>query len=137
MKDQVQKQLRETIKALLCIMYADTKDLRAAAQKLDLPFETARQARDYSKGSVTTINSLILHGFGIAPQDLQKNLPKIRKMFDKSGELTTLERLVEDALSKYGQNELIAWLRLLIARYEIEKDLGIRKKAGRPPKKNT
>jgi hypothetical protein len=135
LKDQTQKQLREALKAILELMYADSKDLRAAALRVGLPFETARQARDYGKGSVTTINGLILNGLGIAPQDIQKHLPKIRKMFNKTGELTSVERLIEEALSKYGQNELIAWLRLLLARYEIEKDLGIRKKAGRPPKK--
>jgi hypothetical protein len=131
------KQLREALKALLAIMYADSKDLRIAADQLGLPFETARQARDYGKGSVTTINGLILHGLGISAQDLQRHIPKIRKMFGKTGELTTLEKLIEDALAKYGQNALIAWLRLLLARYEIERELGIQKPTGRPRKKRT
>jgi hypothetical protein len=135
LKDQGSKQLREALKTLLGIIYSDSKDLRAAAEKLGFPYETARQAKDYGKGSVTTINGLILHGFGISPQDLFKHIPKVRKMFNKSGGLTILEKLIEEALSKYGQNELIAWLRLLLARYEIEKDLGIRKSAGRPRKK--
>lgn len=116
-------------------MYADSKELRAAAEQLGLPFETARQARDYGKGSVTTINGLILRGLGVSPQDLTRHIPKIRKMFGKPGELTTLEKLIEEALARYGQNDLIAWLRLLLARYEIERELGIRKAAGRPPKK--
>lgn len=135
MKNQGAKQLREALKALLGIMYADTKALRAAAEALDLPYETARQAKDYGKGSVTTINGLILHGLGITPQNLQNQLPKIRKMFSSPGELTILEKLIEDALYKYGQNDLIAWLRLLNARYDIEKELGIRKSVGRPSKK--
>lgn len=37
----------------------------SAADQLELPFETARQARDYGKGSVTTINRLILRGLGV------------------------------------------------------------------------
>lgn len=134
MKDQATKQLREAFKALLGIMYKDSKELRATADRLGLPYETARQARDYGKGSVTTINGLILYGLGINPQDLHQHIPKLRRMFNKPGELTTLERLIEDALNKYGQNDLIAWLRLLLARYEIEKELGIRKSAGRPRK---
>lgn len=134
MKDQA-KQLREALQALLGIMYADSKALKAAADKLGLPLETARQARDYGKGSVTTINGLILHGLGISAHDLQRHIPKIRKMFGDTGELTTLEKLIADASAKFGQNDLIAWLRLLLARYEIEKELGIRKSAGRPRKK--
>jgi len=132
LKDQASKQLREALRALLTIMYADSKELRTAADKLGLPFETARQARDYGKGSVTTINGLIFHGLGIGPQDLHRHIPKIRKMFDQSGELTAVEKLIEEALAKYGTNDLTAWLRLLLARYEIEKELGIRKSAGRP-----
>lgn len=137
MKDQAEKQLKEALRSILGIMYADSKDLRAAADKLGIPFETARQARDYGKGSVTTINGLILQGVGVSPQDLHRHIPKIRKMFGHAGELTTLERLIEEAVSKYGQNDLIAWLRLLLARYEIEKELGIRKSAGRPPKRKS
>jgi hypothetical protein len=135
LRDQADKQLREALRAVLGIMYADSKELRAAADKLGLPFETARQARDYGKGSVTTINGLILHGLGVNPVDLHRHIPKIRKMFASSGELTTLEKLIEAALARYGQNDLIAWLRLLLARYDIEKELGIRKSAGRPAKK--
>jgi hypothetical protein len=129
------KQLRDALKALLGIMYSDSKNLRDAADQLGLPFETTRQARDYGKGSVTTINGLILHGLGISAQDLHRHLPKIRKMFAQTGELTTLEKLIEEATAKYGPNELIAWLRLLLARYEIEKELGIKKSPGRPLKK--
>lgn len=136
MKDQA-KQLREALKAVLGIMYADSKELRGAADQLGLPFETARQARDYGKGSVTTINGLILRRLGVDPQDLARHIPKIRKMFGRAGELTTLEKLIEEATQKYGPNDLIAWLRLLLARYEIEKELGIRKSAGRPPKRKT
>lgn len=116
-------------------MYADQKDLRKAAEELGLPLETARQARDYGKGSVVTINGLLLHGLGIRPQDLQRHMPKVRKMFEQIGELTTLEKLIEEVLSKYGQNDVVAWLRLLLARYEIEKEVGIRKGPGRPTKK--
>lgn len=135
MKNRADQQLRETLRAVLGIMYAESKDLRAAAEQLGIPAETARQARDYGKGSVTTINGLILHGLGINPEDLPRHIPKIRKMFGEAGELTTLEKLIEEAIAKYGQNDLIAWLRLLLARYEIEKELGIRKSPGRPPKK--
>ena len=114
-------------------MYPDAKSLREAAKELGLSAETARQARDYGKGSVETLMGLMMHGLNIAPNSLQKNIPKILKMFEKSGSLNTFESLLQEAIDNYGQNEIIAWLRLLNARYEIEKELGLIKKAGRRP----
>lgn len=132
MKEQYSKQIRNAFTETLGVMYPDAKALRAATAELGISFESARQARDYGKGSVETLMGLVMHGLNIAPHSLQKNLPKVLKMFEKSGDLSGLEQLIQEVVSKYGQNEIIAWLRLLNARYEIESELGIRKKPGRP-----
>ncbi|HEX7673546.1 MAG TPA: hypothetical protein VF412_05215 [Bdellovibrio sp.] len=115
-------------------MYPDAKSLRKAAAELGLSFEAARHARDYGKGSVETLMGLLMHGLNIAPNSLQKNLPKVLKMFDKPGALNTFESLLQQAIENYGQNEIIAWIRLLNARHEIEKELGLIKKPGRRPR---
>jgi len=109
-------------------MYPDSKSLKAAAHELGISQEAARQARDYGKGSVETLVGLVMYGLDIAPHSLNKNLPKVLKMFEKNGELSVLEKLIQEVADKYGQNELIAWLRLLNARFEIEKELGTKKK---------
>lgn len=135
--EEYEAELREGQKALLQALYpSDYAKLKEAAKKLDIDFERARQARQYGKGSTVTINGLILLGMGIHPKDLKKHLPKIREMLKKPSELSTLDNLVEEARQYYGENDLIAWLRLLIARFNIETELGIRKKSpGRPRKK--
>lgn len=134
MSEHKLSQIRSAFIETLSVMFPDSDSLHEAAEALGLSFEAARQARDYGKGSVETLLGLILFGLKITPHSLQKNLPKILSMFEKSGELTTLEHLIQEVINKYGRNELIAWLRLLNARHEIEVDLGIRKKAGRPKK---
>jgi len=131
----IDEQLKTAHRTILEGLYPDSAALQKAAASLGIAPETARQARDYGKGSVRTINGLILLGLGINPSDLSSHLPKIRRMFGQDGKLSVLEGLIEEARHKYGHAELIAWLRLLLARYAIEKDLGIRKSAGRPPKK--
>lgn len=128
MKEQYSKQIRNAFTETLGIMYPDTKSLKTASHELGISLESARQARDYGKGSVETLVGLVMHGLNIAPQSLFKNLPKVLKMFEKSGELSILEKLIQDVTNKCGKNELIAWLRLLLARYEIENELGIKKK---------
>ena len=134
-KISIDEQLKNAHRAILEELYPDSASLQKAATALGIALETARQARDYGKGSVRTINGLILLGLNIHPKDLSKHLPKLRRMFNQQGKLSMMESLIEEARSKYGHAELIAWLRLLLARYAIEKDLGIRKSAGRPPKK--
>ena len=128
MKDLYSKQIRSAFTETLIIMYPDSKSLKTAANALGISQEAARQARDYGKGSVETLVGLVMYGLDIAPQSLNKNLPKVLKMFEKNGELSVLEKLIQEVADKYGQNELIAWLRLLNARYEIEKELGVKKK---------
>lgn len=127
MKEQYSKQIRNSFKDTLETMYPDTKSLKDAAKELGCSYEAARQARDYGKGSIETLMGLVMYGFKIPPQSLQKNLPKLLKMFEKSGNLSTLEQLIQEVVSKYGQNDVIAWLRLLNARYEIEQELNIKK----------
>lgn len=128
LKEPYAKQIRSSFTETLAIMYPDSTSLRAAANYLGVSYETARQARDYGKGSVETLVGLVIHGLNIPPQSLEKNLPKVLKMFDKSGELTILEKLIQEVAFKYGHHELIAWLRLLSARFEIENELGIKRK---------
>lgn len=128
MKDLYSKQIRSAFTETLIIMYPDSKSLKTAAIELGISQEAARQARDYGKGSVETLVGLVMHGLGIAPEALNKNLPKVLKMFEKNGELSVLEKLIQEVAEKYGHNELIAWLRLLNARYEIEKELDMKKK---------
>lgn len=134
LKEQYSKQIRSAFTETLGVMYPDSQSLREAASELGCSFESARQARDYGKGSIVTLIGLVMYGFNIAPNSLQKNLPKILKMFDKSGSLNILENLLQEAISKYGQNEIIAWLRLLNARYDIELELDLRKKSNRSNK---
>jgi hypothetical protein len=135
LKTNIDDQLKNAHRAILEQLYPDSGSLQKVASALGIASETARQARDYGKGSVRTINGLILMGLGIQPGELSKHLPAVRKMFSQDAKLTTLESLIEEARSKYGHTELIAWLRLLLARYTIEKELGIRKSAGRPVKR--
>ena len=54
-------------------------------------------------------------------------LPKIRKLLGTPEKLTTIEQLFEEMRTKFGDNEVIAWLRLLLARHEIEAEVGLRK----------
>lgn len=134
--EDYEKELRESQKALLQAIYpADYASLKQAAKELNIEFERARQARQYGKGSTFTINGLILFGLGIHPKDLKKRLPKIRELLTQPTNPSTFEELVEEARTYYGENDLIAWLRLLIARYKIETEIGIKKRSlGRPRK---
>lgn len=121
-------ELRNGQKALLQTLYpADYKKLKIAAKTLDIDFERARQARQYGKGSTVTINGLILEGLGLTPKDLKKSIPKIREFIANPLTSGRIEELTEEALMHYNENELIAWLRLLIARAEIEVEVGVRK----------
>ncbi len=136
MKEQYSRQIRDAFKKTLGEMYPDRESLRDVATELGISYESARQARDYGKGSVETLAGLVMYGFKIPPASFPKNFPKVFKALEKSSDLVTLEKLLEEALSKYGRNEIIAWLRLLNARYEIEFELGIRKRAGRSQRKD-
>lgn len=134
--EDYEHELREGQKSILQALYPDDyKKLKEAAKKLGIDFERARQARQYGKGSTITINGLIFIGIGIHPKEIKKYLPKVRTAVKQSSELSVLDELVEDARRCFGENELIAWLRLLMARYEIEAELGIRKKSSGRPKK--
>lgn len=133
---EYEEELREGQKAILQALYPeDYTKLKEAAKKLGIDFERARQARQYGKGSTVTINGLVLLGIGIHPKDMKKYLPRIREVLQKPKELSTLDSLIEEARRHYGENDLIAWLRLLIARHNIEAEVGVRKKSpGRPRK---
>lgn len=131
LKEQYSKQIKIGLIETLKEIYPDGKSLRDAALELGISSESARQARDYGKGSAQTMIGLLMHGYKIPPNSLSKNLTKVFKTVEKSSHLATLEKLLEDVISKYGANAITAWLRLLTARYEIERELGIHKKPGR------
>ena len=133
-----EKELREAQIAILHILYPeDYKLLKTACKALKIKFERGRQAWKYGKGSTITINGLILHALKIHPKNIQKYIPQLRKILRAPNKLSTLDQLIEEARRNYGENELLAWLRLLNARWEIESEIGIRKKSpGRPRKKS-
>ena len=135
-KKELNEQINGLHRAILQSMYPDSKSLERAAKALKISKETVRQARDYSKGSAQTITGLMIHGGQLSLEDIQSKIPQIRKaMLTKSRKLSVIDRLIESARRKYSEDELISWLRLLLARYEIELELGLRKKIGRAKKK--
>lgn len=121
--------LREGQKALLRVLFPeDYIKLKEAARRLGIPFERARQAYQYGKGSTITINGLLLFGLGIHPKDIKKYVPQVREALKKPTKLSDLESLIEDARALYGENDLIAWLRLLLAKHDIETEINTGKK---------
>lgn len=122
-------------------MYRDTKDLNAAADRI-FPSKTseerkknrerARQARDYGK-SVTVMLELILDSTDLDTKDIHKKIAKILNS-KRTGQLKVFDELMAEVIKMYGLNEVIAWLRLLIAKHEIREEMGLIKKRGRKPK---
>lgn len=132
-----EEQAREAVVEIINLLFPEGEGderLYKAAEELGMSKETARQARSRShqKGSVETYGSLILKGLNSSPSDFKKHLPKLRKIFTNKERLTIIEELFEEVRNSFTDDEVIAWLRLLLARYEIELEIGIRKKPGRP-----
>lgn len=136
--EDYESDLRDGQRALLHALYPeDYTKLKEAAKRLGIPFERARQAYQYGKGSTITINGLLLFGLGVHPKDMKRYVPQVREAMRKPTEPSTLNSLIEEARSLYGENDLIAWLRLLIAKHDIETELKMNKKrSGKPAKKN-
>lgn len=123
-------ELREGQRAILHALYPDDYvKLKQVAKQLGIKFETARQAHQYGKGSSVTINGLIFMGLGVHPTDIKKYIPQVREVVKNNSKTNIIDELIEDARALYGENELIAWLRLLLAKHEVEADLGLRKKS--------
>ncbi len=135
-KKELNEQINGLHRAILQSMYPDAKSLERAAKALKISKETVRQARDYNKGSAQTITGLMIHGGELSPKDILEKIPHIRKaMTTKNKKLSVIDKLIESVRTKYSEDEIIAWLRLLLARYEVELESGIRRKPGRPKKR--
>ena len=137
MDQKHEKSSREVVVELLNLLYPEGEGderLFFVAKTLGLDKETARQARSrvHRKGSVETYTSLILSGLDLNPSDLKQYFPKIRKLLETPEKLAAIEQLFEEVRTKFGDNEVIAWLRLLLAHHEIEVEMGLRKKTPFP-----
>ncbi|MBY0517505.1 MAG: hypothetical protein K2P81_11380 [Bacteriovoracaceae bacterium] len=128
--EEFEKSLRESQKAVLRALYPqDYSKLKEAAKFLGIPFENARQAYQYGKGSTFTINGLILFALGIKnPQQLKSYLPKLRESLGNPRELSPLESLIEEARSFYSEKEIEIWITLLLAKKKIELEKKPKKK---------
>lgn len=134
--EEFEEKLKEGQKAILQALYPeDYVKLKEASKKLGINFERARQARQYGKGSTVTINGLIFMGLGIHPNEIKQYIPKVREILSENTKMSVIDELIEDARALYGENELIAWLRLLLARHQVESELGLGKKVKLKPKK--
>lgn len=134
--------LREGLQSLLQAMYPTLDGLYAVSDEIypteDLEEkkknrEKSRQARDYGKSPIVMVE-LLLAGFDVKPDEFSRYVPKIRKFLKNKKELSILDELFEEVIRMYGVNEVIAWLRLLIAKHEIKEELGLSPKKGRRPK---
>ena len=128
--------VREVLQGILQEMYPTPKGLYRISDRI-YPHknleerkknrEKSRQARDYGKSPIV-MAELILAGLDISPPDLPKYIPKIRKLLRSKEKDTMLDSLFNDVIRRYGTNEVIAWLRLLIAKHEIREELGLDKR---------
>jgi len=87
------------------------------------------------EGTQATYELLLCGFYKATPAQLKKTLTSIIKTLSKKPILSDMEEIIQDTWSLYGDHEFAAKLKILQATYQIEIDLGVRKKPGRPPKK--
>jgi hypothetical protein len=126
--------IREFCKIILSIFLNTPEKMRHAAKTTELSFNTVEQANIYGKGSAITFGLLFSYGLGIAPKDLSSYANKFKKAIEERGELDYLDGLFAEARHRYSNDELINFLKVLLAKDEIESSLGLKKKTGRPKK---
>lgn len=136
-RNKFTSQIRENLWAIVKILYnsKDYTSLYDASSRLGIEKERARQAFKSGKGTEVLLG-LILDYYGFQVSEIRKNLPKLRKMMTKAGELTVAEELIEEVRGRLSENEVIAELRTIIARDEIRAELGLKNRAGRPKNKS-
>ncbi len=143
MAEKTRSNLRAGLQGILQAMYPTLTDLYRVSDKIYPPKnaaekkknrERSRHAKDYGKSPIV-MAELILGGIDVNPTDLPKYIPKIRKLLKNKEQLSLLDSLLDDVIRRYGTNEVIAWLRLLIAKDEIREEMGLTKRRGRQKNK--
>ena len=132
-KSKLTPQIRKNLWAIVEFLYNndDYTSLYDAADRLGIDKERARQAIKSGKGTEVLLG-LTLDYYGIQASQVKKNLPKLRKMMVNPGKLTVTEELIAEVRRRLSDNEFITELRSIIARDEIQTELGLKKRVGRP-----
>lgn len=118
--------IKEFLRALASAVLKTPADIRAASDATGLSKSALEQMKIYAKGSASSWVGLLAYSLDISPKDLPAVSAKFRGAISttKPNELDTL---IEEARRKFSDPELYVWLRLLLARYEIEENVGLRK----------
>jgi hypothetical protein len=108
-------------------------EMRKAAKVTGLSLSTVNQAAINGKGSAVTHGLLICYGLKINPEKIHEHLPKFRKVFAGAEKYSVLDENLQKVFKVYSVDEVIVSLEVMLAKDKIERSLGLKKKAGRPP----
>ncbi len=106
--------------------------MREAGENTGLSLSAVHQAVINGKGSAITHGLLLCHGLKIHPTGLTNLLPNFRQLFAGGEKKSQLEDILKRVLSVYTVDEMILVLDMMLARDKMERNLGIKKKSGRP-----
>lgn len=126
LKDET-RAIKEFLKAAASAVLGSPEDLKRARQATGLSKSALEQMKIYGKGSSSAWIRLLAYAAKIPLADLPIISAKFRTVVSEVNQLNDFERLLEEARRHYNENELYAWLRLLVARAEIEESLGLKK----------
>jgi hypothetical protein len=127
--------IRDFLVALHKTYLSNLEDMRAAATATSLSLSTVNQAATKGKGSAVTHGLLICYGLRLNPSALSAHLPKFRSVFGGAEKYSVLDESIQKALRVYSVDEVIVFLEMMLAKDKIERSIGFKKKAGRPPGK--
>lgn len=112
----------------------NVEEMRRAGEATKLSLSTVNQAVIKGKGSAITHGLLICYGLKIKPETLANYLPKFRKLFAGADKYSVLDENIQKVLKVYSVDEVIVFLEMMLAKDKIERNLGIKKRIGRPGK---
>lgn len=125
---KVDGEIRLILKNLAASVIPTRAKVKEAAAVIGMAETSLEQMRIYGKGSVVSWVKLALYKYDLTPNNLERILSGHRAATPKLEELDATDRVYQEVKRRFSDDELYAWLKLLVAKYEIEKELKVRKK---------
>ena len=127
------EELDESIKKFLGALTNELvkKKVEEAATAIGKSKATIHAMKREGSGSAVSFVKLLMHSLDLEKDDLTYLVHNISELADaKKGQYRLSQKLFKDVQRYTDENELIGWLRLLLAKVQIEADMGTRP----PPK---
>jgi len=126
---KIDAEIREFLKHLAeTVIPTRSKTKSDVSKALGLSSSAVEQMRIYGHGSIVSWLKLVMYKYNLSTDQVQKFFEDYKAIVTNANPVQEVDKLYQEAKNHFSDEDLFVWLRLLLAKQQIEDDLRKRKK---------